>query len=71
MCVFVCPVCIKVIGDRKILINVVNLFIEGVCKESKQFKYNLNKHTEETCFNGFTGVIGNADSEYDIVNNMW
>ena len=25
----------------------------------------------ESSFNGSTGVIGYADSEYDIVNNMW
>ena len=35
LCLFVCPVRIKVLGEiEKLLINVVNLFICGVYQES-------------------------------------
>ena len=36
VCVFVCPVCIKVLGEYKTIETVVYLFICGVYEGSKQ-----------------------------------
>ena len=37
VCVFVCQVCIKVLGEQKTIENVIYLYICGVYQESKQF----------------------------------
>ena len=37
VCLFVCPVCNKVLGESKLLINVVYIFICGVYQECKNF----------------------------------
>ena len=58
VCVFVFPVCIKVIGEWKTIENVVYPLICGVIEKVNNLNITWRKH------------IGYADSEYHIVNKM-